>query len=52
MGWLIRLLLAAAGVVTTVFMARDAPNFVVVEGMVAVAIIAAIVLAFALMRKK
>ena len=34
------------------FVARDAPNFVVVEGMVAVALIAGIVLAFALTRKK
>jgi hypothetical protein len=50
--WLIRLLLAGAGAVTALFVARDAPNFVVIEGMVATVIIAAIVLVLALTRKK
>lgn len=52
MGWLLRILLLAAGAIAALFVARDAPNFVVVEGMVAVALIAAIVLVFALTRKK
>jgi len=51
-GWLIRLVLVAAGAVAALFVARDAENFGVVQGMVAVALIAAVVLAFALTRKK
>jgi hypothetical protein len=52
MGLLLRGLLVVAGAIAALFVARDAPNFVVVEGMVAVVIIAAIVLALALTRKK
>lgn len=52
MAWLLRILLVAAGAIAALFVARDAPNFAVVEGMVAVALIAAIVLVLALTRKK
>lgn len=52
MGLLLRGLLVVAGAIAALFVARDAPNFAVVEGMVAVVIIAAIVLALALTRKK
>jgi len=52
MPWLIRILLLAAGAITALFVARDAPNFVVIEGMVATLIIAAIVLVLALTRRK
>ena len=51
-GWALRILLAAAGAVAAVFVARDAPNFGVVQGMVAVAIIAAVVVVLALTRRK
>jgi hypothetical protein len=52
MSWLLRILLLAAGAIAAIFVARDAPNFPVVEGMVAVALIAAIVLVLALTRRK
>jgi len=52
MAWLLRILLVGAGAITALFVARDAPNFVVIEGMVATVIIAAIVLTLALSRKK
>ncbi len=52
MAWLLRILLVGAGAITALFVARDAPNFVVIEGMVATVIIAAIVLTLALTRKK
>ncbi len=51
-GWLVRLLLVAAGAVAALFVARDAENFTVVQGMVAVALFAAAVLALALFRRK
>jgi hypothetical protein len=51
-GWIARLLLLAAGAVTALFVARDATNFDVVQGMVAVALFAAVVLAVALLRRK
>lgn len=51
-GWAIRLLLVAAGAVAAVFVARDAENFTVVQGMVAVGMVAALVLALALFRRK
>jgi hypothetical protein len=38
-----RLVLAAAGAITAIFVSRDAPNFDVVEGMVGIALIAAVV---------
>jgi len=52
MAILLRILLGAAGLITALFVARDAPNFVVIEGMVGMVIIAAIVLSLALTRKK
>jgi hypothetical protein len=52
MAWLIRLVLVAAGALAALFVARDAPNFGVVEGMFGVAIIAALVVALALLRRK
>jgi hypothetical protein len=51
-GWVIRLILVGAGAVAAIFVARDAQNFTVVQGMVAVALIAAVVLAAALFRRK
>jgi hypothetical protein len=44
-----RLVLGAAGVITALFVARDAPNFQVVEGMVGIALIAAVVVAMVLL---
>ena len=41
-----------AGLVAGLFVARDAPNFDVVQGMIAIAIIAAVVVALALTRGK
>ncbi len=38
--WLTRTLLIAAGAVTSWFMARDAPNFSVIQGVVAMLLIA------------
>lgn len=52
MGWLIRLLLLAAGAIAALFVAREAENFGVVQGMVAVALIAALLLVLALARRK
>jgi hypothetical protein len=51
-GWLVRIVLVAAGAIAAVFVARDAANFGVVQGMVAVALIAAVVIGFALTRRK
>lgn len=51
-GWLIRLLLLAAGAITALVLAREAENFAVVEGMVAIALFAAMVLVLALIRRK
>jgi len=47
-GWIIRVLLIAAGSVAGLFVARDAANFVIVQAMVALFVIALImfVLAF------
>jgi hypothetical protein len=44
-----RLVLAAAGAITAIFVARDAPNFQVVEGMVGIALVAAVVVAMVLL---
>ena len=49
---LIRIPLIVAGALAALFVARDAPNFAVVEGMIAVAIIAAVVVALAPTRKR
>jgi hypothetical protein len=51
-GWVVRIVLVAAGAIAALFVARDAANFSVVQGMVAVALIAAVVLAVALLRRK
>jgi hypothetical protein len=51
-GWAIRILLVAAGTIAAIFVARDAENFGVVQGMIAVALVAAVVLAAALLRRK
>jgi hypothetical protein len=52
LGWLVRLVLAAAGIVTGWFVAADAPNFGVVQGIVAVTLIAFVVAVFALGRRR
>ena len=49
---LIRIPLIVAGALAALFVARDAPNFAVVEGMIAVAIIAAVVAALAFTRRR
>lgn len=49
---LIRIPLLLAGAIAALFVARDAPNFAVVEGMIAIAVIAAVVVALALLRKR
>jgi hypothetical protein len=46
--WLTRVALAAGGLVTGWFVARDAPNFSVIQGIAAMLIIAAVVAAAAL----
>lgn len=51
-GWLVRLLLLAAGAVTALFLARESENFAVVEGMVAIALVAAVVLVLAVIRRR
>ena len=51
-GWAVRLLLVAAGAVAALFVARDAENFTLVQGMVAVALFAALVLVVALFRRR
>ncbi|NKC34188.1 hypothetical protein [Falsiroseomonas selenitidurans] len=52
MSLLLRGLLLVAGAIAALFVARDAPNFGVVEGMVAVLLIAAVVLVVALTRRR
>lgn len=47
-----RIPLVLAGAIAALFVARDAPNFAVVEGMIAIAIIAVVVLVLALTRKR
>lgn len=49
MSLLIRLLLVVATAITGAMVAADAPNFAVITGMVAVALIAAVVLVLALL---
>lgn len=39
-GWIVRVLLLAAGTIAAWFVARDAPNFGVVQGVVAVLLLA------------
>ncbi len=50
--WAIRALLLAAGGIAALMLDRTAPNFPVVEGMVALALLAAAVIAVALARRK
>lgn len=52
MGILVRLALVAGGAVAALFVARDAPNFGVVQGLMSVAVIAAVVAVVALSRRK
>lgn len=52
MAILVRLLLAGAGAVATLFVAQDSQNFELITGMVAVALIAAVVLVLALGRRR
>jgi hypothetical protein len=49
MSLLIRLLLVVSTAITGLLVAADAPSFAVITGMVAVALIAAVVLALALL---
>jgi len=49
---LIRIPLLLAGAIAALFIARDAPNFAVVEGMIAIAVIAVVVIALALLRRR
>ena len=46
--WLTRIALATGGLVASWFVARDAPNFSVIQGIAAMMIIAAVVAAAAL----
>lgn len=52
MTWLLRIALLAGGTVAAWFVAPDAPNFTVVQGMMTVAIIAVCVIAAALIRRR
>ncbi len=48
MAWVVRLLLIAASFVTSWFVAKDAPNFGVIQGMVLLVLIALAVFVIAL----
>ena len=50
--WIVRLVLIPAGALANFFVARDAPNFDLIEGMIAVALIALIVVVLAVTRGK
>lgn len=52
MAWLVRIALLAGGVVAAWFVAPDAPNYSVVQGMMTVLIIAIAVFAAALIRRR
>lgn len=52
MAWLVRIALLAGGAVAAWFVAPDAPNYSVVQGMMTVAIIAAAVLAAVLLGRR
>ncbi len=52
MGLLVRLLLALSGTVAAVFVAGDAPNFGVVQGMLALVLDVAVVALFSLSRRR
>lgn len=49
--WL-RLILVAAGALATLFVARDAPNFTVVQGLLGIALIATVVAVLALLGRR
>lgn len=49
---LVRIVLLAAGAIAALLVARDAPNFPVVEGMVGIAIIAAVAIGLALIQRR
>lgn len=49
---LLRILLALAGLIAALLVARDAPNFEVVEGMIAIALITGALVALALVRRR
>jgi hypothetical protein len=46
-GWIVRLILVVAGTVTGFFVAKDAPNFGVIQGVVGIALIALVVFVLA-----
>jgi hypothetical protein len=48
----IRILLVVAGAIAALLVAREAPNFAVVQGMVAVVLVALVVIAIAFFRRK
>jgi hypothetical protein len=52
MAWLVRIALLAGGAVAAWFVAPDAPNYSVVQGMMTVFIIAIAVFAAALIRRR
>ena len=52
MAWMVRIALIAGGTVAAWFVAPDAPNYGVVQGMASVVIIAVCVLAAALVRPR
>lgn len=47
LAWIVRVIMIAAGVVTGLFLAKDAPNFGVVQMMVMLLLLALIVAVFA-----
>ena len=49
---LLRIPLVLAGLIAALFVARDAPNFEVVQGMIAIAVIAAAAVVLAPTRKR
>jgi hypothetical protein len=51
-GWIVRALLVAGGAVAALFVAPDADNYALVQGMSAVAILAAVVLLLSLIGRK
>lgn len=52
MGFLVRGLLLVAGAIAALVAAQDSPHFFVIQGMVAVALLAAVVVLVALARRK
>jgi hypothetical protein len=52
MGLLMRALLAAAGALAALFVARDDPSFSVVQGVLGTALVAAVVLVLALTHRR